>query len=205
MLKGVIKDRRGQSFIEAMVALTIIITSVSSALALVQSSLTSSSVGGTQIVASNLAREGVEIVRSIRDSNWLAGGSFKDGLTYGTDKTAIPVLDKASGSWSLTLAPLAMTDALAALYLDTDGGYVHAGSMVPGTSATPYRRLLTVNYICRENSTGAETIVTVPNASCPPSTTHTFVGLEVQSAVRWTVAGGSSRNLTVTERLYDWR
>ncbi|MFO7807340.1 MAG: prepilin-type N-terminal cleavage/methylation domain-containing protein [Candidatus Moraniibacteriota bacterium] len=37
-----------------------------------------------EVVASNLAQEGVEIVRNARDNNWLAGGSMTDGLSSGS-------------------------------------------------------------------------------------------------------------------------
>src|SRR5262245_35142172 len=92
---NMIKTPRGQSFIEAMVALTIIITSISSALALVQSSITASRVGGSQIIAANLAREGIEVVRSLRDGNWLSGNGFDEGLRDAAVKTARPIFDRA--------------------------------------------------------------------------------------------------------------
>jgi len=47
--------------IEGMLAMTIIITAVSSSLALVQSSITASRISGRPGRAANLAREGIEV------------------------------------------------------------------------------------------------------------------------------------------------
>src|SRR5438128_2018744 len=40
--------------------------------------LSSAAVSKNSIIASNLAREGVEVVRMMRDSNWLAGEASSD-------------------------------------------------------------------------------------------------------------------------------
>src|SRR5688500_13720998 len=91
---------RGQSFVEAMVAISVMITAISSSLALIQSSITATRIGGQQIVAANLAREGLEVVRGLRDTNWLKGQSFQVGLIdVSGRKPARPVLDVQDGEW----------------------------------------------------------------------------------------------------------
>src|SRR3989344_3934106 len=62
----------GQTLIETIVAITILTTGIIGGLALAIQSLSSSSIVTKQIIATNLAREGIEAVRNIRDSNWLA-------------------------------------------------------------------------------------------------------------------------------------
>jgi Tfp pilus assembly protein PilV len=62
----------GQTLIETIVAIFILVTAVISALGVIVQALGTSSVSRNQIIALNLAREGVDVVRSMRDSNWLA-------------------------------------------------------------------------------------------------------------------------------------
>lgn len=192
---------RGQSFIEAMVAITIIVTSITSALALVQSSINASRVSGTQVIAANLAREGLEVVRAVRDSNWLAGNTFQLGLTDVANKTALAALNRATGQWSLVFGAYTIDSAAATLWQASDGLYLQAAAQPAGTSAAPYARLLTLNHLCRDNTTGAERIVSA--GTCNGG--ETFVGLSVLSTVKWIAGAGAKRQLSAEERLYDWR
>ncbi|MEK7545512.1 MAG: hypothetical protein AAB554_00375 [Patescibacteria group bacterium] len=195
--------RRGQSFIEAMVAITVIITAISSSLALIQSSITATRVGGMQVIAANLAREGLEVVRAARDTNWLMGRSFQVGLVDGAgNKTARPMLDTENGSWTLSFEPTSMGAANAAVYLMSDGVYRQADTPPTGGAASPYSRLLTLQHVCRDDGTGVERIVG-SSATCLGS--ETLAGLAVYSTVRWRGAGGQQQTLAVEERLYDWR
>lgn len=195
-------DRRGQSFIEAMVALTIIVTSVSSSLALVQASLTSTRISGSQIIAANLAREGLEVVRSIRDSNWLKGQSFQVGLVSGVDKAARPFIDRATGAWTMDFTPVTTDDDASALYLFVDGMYVQATLPPAGSRASQYRRVVTLDHICRNDATGVETVVTGTDVC---SGIETLVGLAVESRVTYIGLSGNRRTVSAEERLYDWR
>jgi hypothetical protein len=194
---------RGQSFIEAMVAITVIVTSISSSLALVQSSITATHNGGIQVTAANLAREGAEVVRGLRDTNWLKSQSFQVGLVDASgDKTARPLLDQAGGGWSLSFAPTGLTAANAAVYVTGDGVYLQADAQPAGSTLSPYTRVITLQHICRDDTTGTER--TVGDATtCLGS--ETLVGLNVDSTVRWRGVSGQYQTLTVEERLYDWR
>lgn len=194
--------RPGQSFIEAMIAITIIVTSITSSLALVQSSITAARIGGSQVVAANLAREGVEVARSLRDGNWLAGRSFETGLVDAAGKTARPILDLSKGEWTLSFAPTSLTSQNAAVYLSREGVYVQADVAPPGAAATPYARVMTLDDICRDTASGAERIAGGADG-CLGSEMR--VGLAVSSSVRWSTGVGTPRTITVEERLYDWR
>lgn len=194
---------RGQSFIEAMVAITIIISSISSSLALVQSSITATTNGGTQVTAANLAREGMEVVRALRDTNWLKSQSFQVGLVEaGGAKTARPLLDTANGTWSLSFAASSLTDANAAVYLTSGGVYLQADARPADTVISPYARVVTLQHICRDTTTGAERAVG-GSGTCLGN--EMLVGLLVDSAVRWRGLDGKFQSTTVEERLYDWR
>lgn len=58
--------------IETIVAMFILVSAIVSCLALALFALRSSSGTRNQTIATNLAREGIEIVRMMRDSNWMA-------------------------------------------------------------------------------------------------------------------------------------
>jgi len=194
---------RGQSFIEAMVAISVIVSSISSSLGLVQSSITATINGGTQVVAANLAREGMEVVRAMRDTNWLKSRSFQVGLVdAGGVKTARPLLDPASGAWSLSFAATSLTAADAAVYVRMDGVYLQADAQPSGSSISPYARVIMLQHLCRDDSSGAERAVGGTD-TCLGS--EMLVGLLASSTVRWRGVGGKFQTLTVEERLYDWR
>ena len=61
----------GQTLIETIVAIAILTTGIIGGLALAIQSLSSSERSSNEIIATNLAREGAEVVRQVRDSNWL--------------------------------------------------------------------------------------------------------------------------------------
>ncbi|OGE87571.1 MAG: hypothetical protein A3J07_05025 [Candidatus Doudnabacteria bacterium RIFCSPLOWO2_02_FULL_49_13] len=63
----------GQSLIETIIAIFVLTTALTTGLSLAIYAFSSSSLTQNEIVAANLAREGIEVVRMMRDSNWLAG------------------------------------------------------------------------------------------------------------------------------------
>lgn len=64
---------QGQTLIETIVAIFVLTTGLASGLALAIFVFGSSSDVSEQVIATSLAREGVEAVRRMRDSNWLQG------------------------------------------------------------------------------------------------------------------------------------
>jgi|SRR5579872_2109672 len=67
------KNQLGQTLIETLVAILILVVGLISALTLAISSFQSTDLASKQVVATALARQGVEAVKNIRDSNWLNG------------------------------------------------------------------------------------------------------------------------------------
>lgn len=204
------RDRRGQSLIEAIVALGIISTAISSALSLAVSSLSAEKDSGAAVTAGNLAREGIEVVRMIRDSNWLAGNAWDAGLTSGIsgsyDYTAVPTIDTASSgvNWALDFTPNAVADNTARVYLctlSTCSGMLGlfrqtSAAMPAGYMASGFSRLITLNPICKDG-----TVTTAP-AGCTSG--NDKIGLRVTVRMAWSVSG-RAHTLNVEERLYDWR
>ena len=67
------QSQKGQTLIETLAALFILVMGVTSAVGLALYAFNSSSSVTKQIIAAGLAREGVEAVKNIRDSHWLSG------------------------------------------------------------------------------------------------------------------------------------
>jgi prepilin-type N-terminal cleavage/methylation domain-containing protein len=81
-----IKKNKGFTLVEVLVALFILFTVVSATTSLVNSALGTIQNSKAKFVASGLVQEGIEIVRNIRDSNWLKydqGVLWNEGLTNG--------------------------------------------------------------------------------------------------------------------------
>jgi len=202
--------RHGQSLIEAIVALGIISTAISSALSLAVGSLGAEKDSGATITAGNLAREGIEVVRAIRDSNWLAGNAWDVGLVSGSsgsfDYTAMPIIDTTStgANWTLDFTPNASTDASAKVYRCTVAscsgmlGLFRQFPSAPltGYSASGYTRVITLNPICKDG-----TLVTNVTGCL---TGNEKIGMRVTAQVTWAFSG-RPHTLNVEERLYDWR
>ncbi|HEX9503918.1 MAG TPA: hypothetical protein VF974_06415 [Patescibacteria group bacterium] len=77
--RGQIPDSNsGQSIIETLAAIFILVTTLTVGLGLAVSALSSSQQSLNEIVAINLARQGIEVVRMARDSNWLGHDAKAD-------------------------------------------------------------------------------------------------------------------------------
>ncbi len=65
--------------IETLVAIFILTMALTSALGLVIYAFSRSAVSQSEIIATNLAREGIDVIRMMRDSNWLASDAKNNG------------------------------------------------------------------------------------------------------------------------------
>ena len=74
---------RGFTLIETIVAVGVITVGLVSALTLITNSLFYVSNIGDRLVAANLAAEGLEVARNIRDNNWIQSLSWNNGLANG--------------------------------------------------------------------------------------------------------------------------
>lgn len=82
------RKKHGFSLVEVIIAVAIIITGLISVVALINSSVSGIRINKSRTIAASLAQEGLEVVRNIRDNNWLAYkrsiGNWRDGLANGT-------------------------------------------------------------------------------------------------------------------------
>lgn len=80
---GLPADQAGFTLVEAMVTLVILTTALIPALFLSTQATNVSFSIRNNLTATNLAQEGVEIVRAIRDNNWFQGLAFDNNLADG--------------------------------------------------------------------------------------------------------------------------
>lgn len=74
---------KGFSLLEVIIAIFILTIGITGAVNLLNYSISSVVVSKSQVIATNLAQEGMEIVRSIRDGNWLEYAAWDNGLGAG--------------------------------------------------------------------------------------------------------------------------
>jgi Tfp pilus assembly protein PilV len=191
------QDQSGQGLLEAIISLAIIGTGIIGVMNLVVSNQSASTEGGERVLAASLTREAVEVVRNLRDSNWLSRSAWDQGLSgTGSDYTAAALFDKSNNSWSLDFTPNDLTHNYARLWRE-GGVYFQSTQDSPaGASLSGYRRLLTLDAICQN-----KTIMT-SGSSCAAG--NPKIGIRVQSEVQWTTRG-ATHTIVAEERLFNWR
>ncbi|MBT4385114.1 type II secretion system protein [Candidatus Peregrinibacteria bacterium] len=97
--------RRAESLIETVIAITVIVVATTAGMSLLRTSLLGNEVIGEKIVAINLAVEGIEAVRNLRDLNYLKFGSDPDNCwdAYFADELADCPFDKLEDDASYLL------------------------------------------------------------------------------------------------------
>ncbi|MBI2459340.1 MAG: hypothetical protein HYV53_02175 [Parcubacteria group bacterium] len=131
-----IKNNLGISILEVIVAMTIITLGLVGVLSLVIQNVKAQYINKNVLIASDLAGEGLELIRNVRDFNWLTpGNTWKQNIvgdgTYTIDY---------GGLISINMAVNSINDAGARLYLNSDGFYVHTAT----ADTTNFYRLITV-------------------------------------------------------------
>ncbi|MBI2633940.1 MAG: prepilin-type N-terminal cleavage/methylation domain-containing protein [Parcubacteria group bacterium] len=79
------KYRKSEGFtlVEGLIASGLLVVGMAGVLALINSSLRLAAFAKDELIAANLAQEGVEIVRAIRDENWINDRAFNSGIGVG--------------------------------------------------------------------------------------------------------------------------
>jgi len=90
---------KGFTLIEAMVALVLVTVAMGPVFILATSSVNVASRIEHNLTAANLTQEGVEVIRNIRDTNWLNGSAFDNNLSVGTWR----VEWNTAGGWLATV------------------------------------------------------------------------------------------------------
>lgn len=123
------------SIIEIMAVLLIVSLGIIAMTNLAVQSIQAQTINRGSIVAHQLAQEGIEIVRQVRDTNWLQGENWTTGMTTGTY-----CLDYQSSS----LRSVSGIDDCE-LYFTTDGWYYAPVSPPAGAVSSKFKRVLVIN------------------------------------------------------------
>ncbi len=179
------QNQTGQTLIEVIIALGMIVTALVTILTLTFSGISSTRASLNQMIAIELAREGIEVARGVRDSNWLRDVDWQDGLIKsGGDNTAIPVFSPEQNVWTIDFQVNSISDSTARVFQRSNGLYLQSTETVSNTVATPFSRLLHIE-LKRIPSMAGEKLV-------------------VASRVRWQEKG-RFRQVEVVQELFDWK
>ncbi len=180
-------DQAGQSLLETIIAIFILTTSLTASLGVAIYSFSASTHSQNETIASNLAREGAEVVRMMRDSNWLAGdvkGSAWDlqacsdiggRLCFPRTYQKVPsynnydllsgnqraIFDPVEELWTLDVAGPLNFD----LYVQPDGSYTHTAV----SSSPVFARMLNITF----------------NSASPYTNENSNQEMVVKSVVAW--------------------
>ena len=161
------QQSKGFSVIEVMVAVSIISMSVLGIFSLLVYNQKAYLSTKNQFIAAMLSQEGAELVRNVRDSNWLDGLAFNDGIP------AAFRIDTQSGIKE-SITQVASINEPAAKLLQLDGVYRHDSG-----TPTAFARLITAENIYE------------------PPIDAAVDGLKITSLVQWTERGTPRQRQTV--------
>ena len=182
-IKGVKSKKKGFTLVETLVAISILLIAVAAPISLIGDSVHRIYYAKDEAVAVNLAQEGIEIVRQVRDTNMLssASGGWLTNLSNGAYTTdpggALTNTGQTGGNQSFTAVTLCGVSCVPQpIYYDANTGLYRQGAGF--STRTQFSR-----------------IVTISGASANER--------QVTSTVIWQT-GGSSGTVSATENIFSW-
>lgn len=205
---------RGQGLIELILAIAIASIGLGASLTLILSTTIRARATDRHSVAINLAREGIEVIRSIRDTNWLTPQvppappiPFDQGL-HGIAPTEHRYFGTfvfaPTAGWSLEFADLPLPGNEFAgertRIFDKDYFLQQDLNPAPNSAFLPYRRIFYLRSICGspDQPNGGDV---VDAGICGLATK---IGVNAVVQVEWE-ENGRKNLVTAEEFLYDWR
>ncbi|MEK7519784.1 MAG: type II secretion system protein [Patescibacteria group bacterium] len=123
----------GFTLLESMIAIAVFSVGVSTAIMVITSAINTGTRTKNKIVAANLAQEGVEVIRNVRDRNWMAGNAWTDAIANVSGCIAWDT-DNSGGA----LTPFAAAPCAPAPNMAFDGSHY-----VMDTAASMFTRTVT--------------------------------------------------------------
>lgn len=122
------KSGGGFTILEIIIAIAVITLAVGSLVALTSFSVSTVPVSKQKLVATYLAQEGIEIVRNIRDKNFLQDQNWRIGIS--------------SGAWEIDYGTASLSQAYASNFLrvNSNGYYNYAAGIL-----TQFQRKITIS------------------------------------------------------------
>jgi len=135
----------GFTLIEVIVAIFILTVGIGGSFMLIQQTLVGVSIIESRLIAIYLGQEGIEIIRNIRDSNWLEQHLWNDGLTVCQPPVSCCEADydtDTSSSDSLAVVTGCDFNDLHYLNLDSSGFYSYSAG-----AQTKFKRKIFIDKI----------------------------------------------------------
>lgn len=220
------KSSGGYTLIEVIISIAVFTIGIMGVLGLSTSNYYDARHITDRNVATNLAREGIELIRNVRDSNWL---KIDSNLTcaanpctwdYGIDGTEDYVFIDYEDSVSTPVSSACVGDPVdcvgtypeTRLYINGDNYYYHDTAAPPTGTASKFFRAIRLKRICL-NSDGEITAgVSDPSTfeyttsgmgdNCDPLDSQ--VGIEMLSHVQWD-KNGTTDYIEMVDSIYNWR
>lgn len=174
--------KKGFTLLEVIVAIFIITVGIIGVLSLVTYTISSAKVSSQKLVAAYLAQEGIEIVRNIRDGNWLFKTTWDTALGKGDWEGDYQDILSLTNKCSSTPFNCEYDDLQ---FLKIDGGFYKYSAS--GTK-TPFKRRIT--------------IFDKTDLSSPPD--RIIDMLKVSVTVFWEEKG-KTYEVEAQENLYNWK
>lgn len=189
------KPTSGQTLLEVIVAIGLILSVLISIAGFISLNIFGQKYTENSIIASNLAREGIEVARHIRDSKRKQSEDFITGSDH-----FYKLSNRKEGAWyQWLLSPKdpfggRSFDENFRLKLDADNLYQDYGTI------TPFKRRIIIDRICSALECG-DGICSSGEGSCA----HT-IGYRVTSQVEWqeNTQGKKTHLYELKDFLYNW-
>jgi type II secretory pathway pseudopilin PulG len=130
------RDKQAFTLVEIIVILFIVSVGMIGVLSLVVQNIQSQVINKNNIIANQLAQEGVELIRKTRDTNWVNGSSWDQWILAGT----------YTMDFEDSTPQLLLNASQAVLAQDANGFYVHDS----GLTSTNFSRQIEISDISAE-------------------------------------------------------
>ncbi|MFC1630115.1 hypothetical protein ACFL06_01105 [Patescibacteria group bacterium] len=189
-------DKKGFTILEVTIAISVILIGISSTIILITTVINKMTVLPSQLVATYLAQEGIEIIRNARDTNWLEG--LEGGIDWQTGIT-LDCMSGCEADYTNTDSAIPSFDPFTTpgrnLYIENidgtdvgDGFYKYIDFPDANDIKTPFIRKITV--------------LSSADLDLPPLEQENSMLIIVE--VSWIEKGGYYK-YTAQEMLYNWR
>ena len=173
------RKSNGFTLLEIIIAIFFVTVGMGGAFTVIQKSFSILSLSGSRLVAANLAQEGIEVVRNIRDTNWLESEQYDKGL--GVPHPDLSLVDyqvqydDGEADIVVCAVPCAYDD-MVFLNIDATNGFYNYDA----GNATKFKRKITINKITADS-------------------------MKITVDVIWKERAGKEYTYTAHHLLYDWK
>jgi len=143
---------KGFTLIETMVALGVLVFVLTGMVSLIILNITNAKNIEKNLIAGNLAQEALEVVRSMRDNDWLEGNNFGDFILVSGDEYSVQ-WDDTDLSRGLVAQPLNFDEATGLYSYDNGEPTIYTRKvLIDQVTDKEIKILVTIEWILRSGS-----------------------------------------------------